>query len=199
MSFLDDSFDDPDDSLLVSPSANRSRVSDDRQHVTSPVETHDSEPCDSFMLAQTPAKSKFNYASALEELEFLAPTPATTNATDRKERRPGAVFASVEKAEEGNDSLVLEPSHAEQQQALHHAETGASMGRRALFSFPSSSYHVTEPGAPASPKVDTTFFADDDDSQSLASLQANEKYSPIKTTNDKVNQHQPQPITVDGQ
>jgi hypothetical protein len=188
MSFLDDSFDDPDDSLLVSPSANRSRVSDDRQHVTSPVETHDSEPCDeedSFMLAQTPAKSKFNYASALEELEFLAPTPATTNATDRKERRPGAVFASVEKAEEGNDSLVLEPSHAEQQQALHHAETGASMGRRALFSFPSSSYHVTEPGAPASPKVDTTFFADDDDSQSLASLQANEKYSPIKTTNDR--------------
>jgi hypothetical protein len=186
MSFLDDSFDEPDDSLLVSPtSANRSRLRDDRQHDSAPVDTRDSEPCDegeSFLLARTPAKSKFNYASAMEELEFLAPTPATAKATDRRERRLGAVFESLEEAED--DSPLMEPDRAKQQPALRDAETRASTGRRALFSLSSSSSHVLETEVPASPEIEETFFADNDDSPSLASPQANEEFSPIVPTND---------------
>ncbi|KAL3810432.1 hypothetical protein ACHAXA_006579 [Cyclostephanos tholiformis] len=187
MSFLD-SFDEPDDSMLVSPSSNRSRVGDDRQqHVTGTVETDSFEPNDErdhSMLERTPAK--FNYASALEKLEFLAPTPATVKATDVKERRPGAVFASVDEVEERNDSVMMEPAHAKQQPASHGVEMGASIGCRALFTFPSSSSPLTEPGAMPSPKVDTAHHTDDDDyySPSLALLQATEKFIPIKPTND---------------
>lgn len=39
-----------------------------------------SSPPSSSLLVQTPAKSKFNYLEAMAELEYLAPTPATTTA-----------------------------------------------------------------------------------------------------------------------
>ena len=43
---------------------------------------------DSLSLAHsTPAKSKFNYATAMEELEFLAPTPATAKKEQRRRTR----------------------------------------------------------------------------------------------------------------
>lgn len=87
--------DDDDDSLLISPTVGRVRGdtnAPDHDHpqtadtaivvhstIESPTSATDIAPTDeSFTMAKTPQnqKSKFNYASALEELEFLAPTPA---------------------------------------------------------------------------------------------------------------------------
>lgn len=185
-----DSFDDPDDSLLlVSPAVNRGRARDDRQHVTAAVGTDISQPYhstrsstaadgslddeDSFMLAQTPAKSKFNYASAMEELECLAPTPATAKATAKKERMPGALYAT-EEVEGGNGSPLVEYAHTKQ----HAASLGS--GRRVLFSLPSSSLPTTERGAAA----ETKYPPGDDESSSSASLQTPEQFSPINPPDD---------------
>jgi hypothetical protein len=188
MSFLD-SFEDPDVSLLVSPAVNRSRARDDQQHVTASVGNDILEPQhstgsstdkdgaldeDSFILAQTPAKSKFNYASAMEELEWLAPTPATATATAKKERRQWQPFAA-EEVEEGNDSSVVEHAYAKQQPPSLGVDTVASLGCRVLFSLP---------GASASPTVETTYPTGDDDSPSSPSLQATEKISPVNLTDD---------------
>ena len=185
-----DSFDDPDDSLLlVSPAVNRGRARDDRQHVTAAVGTDISQPYhstgsstaadgslddeDSFMLVQTPAKSKFNYASAMEELECLAPTPATAKATAKKERRSGVLYAT-EEVEGGNGSPLVEHAHTKQ----HSASLGS--GRRVLFSLPSSSLPTTERGATA----ETKYLPGNDESPSSASIQTSEHLSPINPPDD---------------
>ncbi|KAL3760497.1 hypothetical protein ACHAWU_001832 [Discostella pseudostelligera] len=132
------SFDDDDDSLLISPTVDRVRSDADTDHdrrlrftaimatatdqrgeefdidtndsildsSTSTVEDTVPTKEESFALAQTPQKLKFNYASALEELEFLAPTPAPTEKKDQ--RRQMHIQPNYEEEEE---SLVVRPSY----------------------------------------------------------------------------------------
>ncbi|KAL3782929.1 hypothetical protein ACHAW5_005652 [Stephanodiscus triporus] len=185
MSFLE-SFEESDVSLLVSPAVNRSRARDNQQHVTASEENNVLEPRhsngdkdgaleeNSFILAQTPAKAKFNYASAMEELEWLAPTPATATAAAKKERRQRQPFVADE-VEEGDDSSVVEHDYAKQQPTSLGVATVASLGCRLLFSLP---------GASASPTVETTDPTGGDDSPSSPSLQATGKFSPVNLTDD---------------
>eukprot|EP00571_Detonula_confervacea_P013764 CAMPEP_0172297724 /NCGR_PEP_ID=MMETSP1058-20130122/638_1 /TAXON_ID=83371 /ORGANISM="Detonula confervacea, Strain CCMP 353" /LENGTH=1541 /DNA_ID=CAMNT_0013006907 /DNA_START=91 /DNA_END=4716 /DNA_ORIENTATION=- len=132
MSFADQSFDsfDADESLLVSPTANRTQARDGinnngsgRQSFSLTCTNQQLEEChddndntnasressssstaaaDESFMAQTPVKSKFNYASAMEELECLAPTPATAKREHRSTERP--LFEAEEEMVESGSS-----------------------------------------------------------------------------------------------
>ena len=119
-------------------------------------------------LVQTPVKSKFNYLEAMAELEYLAPTPATTTAATKEKKEecsirmkgtggevPVAMDGDVEvddenKANNNNNnkkSLVMEhgDNHNHTEQQLTSNSTGVDtnnsllMGRRVLFTLSSSS------------------------------------------------------------
>ena len=55
-------------------------------------------------LVQTPVKSKFNYLEAMAELEYLAPTPATTTAAATTEKKEGE--CSIRMKGTGGEALL---------------------------------------------------------------------------------------------
>ena len=92
---------DLDDSLLVSPAPKQQRSSNGRRfggsnaaNKRSGSSSSSSDPNESYLDANaTPVKTKFNYASAMEELECLAPTPATNK--NQQSRRGSTLFVNA--------------------------------------------------------------------------------------------------------